>query len=132
MRLAASALLADSEASGGCGVTLGEMEAKCAAAVGVAAKLNASMGWKLVDANSELAVTGRCNAVADVPRVRTSEKLKRRPPGVVTVPPGVKPNPGVAGCTKIGRRSLLGMAIDMLAMVCARVRLVEEAPLELG
>lgn len=131
-RLSASVLAADSEAAGGCGVTLGDMEAKCAAAAaGVVAKLNASMVWKL-DASSELAVTGRCNAVAEDPRVKTSEKLKRRPPGVVTVPPGVRPNPGVAGCTKNGRRSLLGMGIDMLAMVCARVRLVAEALLELG
>ncbi len=84
--------------------------------------------WKNVGAKSEFAVTGRCRAEFLDPPVKTSEKLKRRPPGVVTVPPGVRPNPGVAGETKIGRRSLLGMAIDILAMFCALVGFNEDVP----
>lgn len=35
------------------------------------------------------------------------------------MPPGVRPNPGVAGETKMGRRSSLGILMDMLAIAPA-------------
>ena len=87
----------------------------------------ASDAWYRLGARSEVDETGRCIIEEEEPRVRTSEKLKRRPPGVVMDPPGVKPKPkpGVAGSTKTGTRSLVGIEIDMLAMACALVGFTE-------
>lgn len=84
--------------------------------------------WNKLGASRELDVTGRCVVELADPRVRKSEKLNRRPPGVVTVPFGVKPKPGVAGERKMGRRSWSGIGIDMLAMASALDALTD-APL---
>lgn len=109
-------------------MTLGEIELISPATAGGVADMPNTSLLKKLGVKNELAVTGRCSIDPSDPRVITSEKLNRRPPGVVTVPPGVNPKPGVAGETKMGSRSLEGIGMDMLAIDCALVGLKEEGP----
>lgn len=97
------------------------------ASLGIESPPKTSVGCSRPGAICELDVTGRCIMEEDELRESTSEKLKRRPPGVVIEPPGVSPKPKLGvGCEgNMARRLLVGIEIDMLAIVSALVGFLE-------